>query len=1352
MKKLYIFKLLLLFLVPFSVFAQVQKAQTLQVGNTSTATMNSSAALQIDATNRGFLPPRMGLSQITAIANPVEGLMVYCTDCSPKTTLSFDGINWVNANGQQPITITPPALTTDVTATTGVASATVAFTAPTSNSGGAIVGYTVISFPGGIQATGTSSPIIINGLTAGTSYTFTVRATNVSGLTSTSASSNSVTPTASVPGAVTAVTATTGTGTTASVAFTAPANNGGAVITNYTVTSNPGAITATGTTSPITISGLSLGTSYTFTVVATNAQGGVSTASTASNSIAIAATAPNAPTIGTATITGNTASVAFTAPANTGGAAITDYTVIPSPATTPAIFTGTSSPISVPGLSAGINYSFKVTATNSAGTSAASAASNFVQAAGAPSAPTGLVATAVSGTSASVSFTAANSNGSAVTTYTVTPSPATTPATFTASTSPITVTGLTTGTNYTFSVTATNAVGTSTAGTVSYTPQNSVPTPPSGVLATAANASASINFTAPSSDGGASITGYTVTSSPGGITASGTTSPITVNGLTNDTAYTFTVVATNSVGNSVASSPSNPVTPAGAPTPVLTTNNITSVAAFSLRKLYSTYSGPAIKVRRSSDNTEQDIPFTESGSIDTAALTTFVGAENGFVSIWYDQSGAGNNAVQATAANQPTIVSSGSITTLNGKPSILSANSAAYLQVNTGSILGGTALLPENHVQAVAALSASVGHSIISNDQEGRYGHGVGIGPSGAYFAMFNNNFYAGAAGSFPFNSLAVVSTSWSTTNGKKAWVNGAQVWSDATNDIGNGGNLSGLAYLFVQMPNVSPTANKYISEIFVTKNAIPNYVRSVVEADQASYYALTLAQTVALPSPPTNVAAVAGNGTASISFTTSVGATSYTVTSSPGGLISTGNTSPIQVSGLTNGTAYTFTVVATNANGNSSASSVSNSVIPSSGAGQQTVAGAPTIGTAVAGNASASVAFTAPANNGNSTITGYTVTSNPGGIAVTGTTSPISVSGLTVGTSYTFSVVATNSVGNSFSSAASNAVIPFGVPTNPVIGTITTFGLAASIPVTVANNGSAITSYTTTVNPGNLVFNSATAAVTVNLPTAGNYSVTVTATNSAGTSAISPAVSFTVAAITSPQLASNISLADSNGTSFAAINGITAATVISVGGTCPSSITWQGITYPTVNIGGQCWTARNSKATPTVSGLSYSFYLGAADETSVQEGLYYTWDAAMNGSTSERAQGVCPTGWHIPSTAEINYLIYSTGLNVSSINTNIGSSISGATNWMNSLMKTGTFPNATNYTGFSITNGGYRSEGNVWTGNFGNDPNVSSSALWSSSQTDAYNAVRAAFVDVNNSLIVGRNKLRWFSVRCLKD
>jgi len=94
-----------------------------------------------------------------------------------------------------------------------------------------------------------------------------------------------------------------------------------------------------------------------------------------------------------------------------------------------------------------------------------------------------------------------------------------------------------------------------------------------------------------------------------------------------------------------------------------------AAAAYSLRKLRSGYSGSAIKVRRSSDNTEQDIGFVDN-ELDTSTLATFCSGTDGFVKTWYDQSGNGNDATQTTAADQPKIVSSGSVITENGKPSV----------------------------------------------------------------------------------------------------------------------------------------------------------------------------------------------------------------------------------------------------------------------------------------------------------------------------------------------------------------------------------------------------------------------------------------------------------------------------------------------------------------------------------------------------------------------------------------------------------------------------------------------------------------------------------------------------------
>ena len=112
-----------------------------------------------------------------------------------------------------------------------------------------------------------------------------------------------------------------------------------------------------------------------------------------------------------------------------------------------------------------------------------------------------------------------------------------------------------------FTYTATNAGGTSAPATVTITVNAAVPGAPTIGTATAGDQQASVTFTAPTDTGGAPITGYEVTVQPGGTKVSGTASPITVPGLTNGQAYTFTVAAKNSAGTGAASAPSNAVTP-----------------------------------------------------------------------------------------------------------------------------------------------------------------------------------------------------------------------------------------------------------------------------------------------------------------------------------------------------------------------------------------------------------------------------------------------------------------------------------------------------------------------------------------------------------------------------------------------------------------------------------------------------------------------------------------------------------------------------------------------------------------------------------------------------------------------
>lgn len=131
-----------------------------------------------------------------------------------------------------------------------------------------------------------------------------------------------------------------------------------------------------------------------------------------------------------------------------------------------------------------------------------------------------------------------------------------------------------------------------------------------------------------------------------------------------------------------------------------------AAAGWSLRKLDSTYTGHAIKVRRSSDNTEQDIDFLPSGYLDTASLKSFVGSNSGYVTTWYDQSGNGRNLTQTTAANQPRIVDAGTVFRVNGKVSIKYIIANSWYLRNTALAISGGAnffMLSVSNTDVVAA-------------------------------------------------------------------------------------------------------------------------------------------------------------------------------------------------------------------------------------------------------------------------------------------------------------------------------------------------------------------------------------------------------------------------------------------------------------------------------------------------------------------------------------------------------------------------------------------------------------------------------------------------------------------------
>ncbi|MCC6504808.1 MAG: fibronectin type III domain-containing protein, partial [Aquimonas sp.] len=303
-------------------------------------------------------------------------------------------------------------------------------------------------------------------------------------------------------------------------------------------------------------------------------------AETVPQSFAVDAVVPGAPTLGTATAGDGQASVSFVAPSFTGGASITGYTVTSTPDGLTG--TGADSPITVSGLTNGVAYTFSVTATNSVGTGPASESSNSVT-------PT-----------ANQTITFANPGSQA---FGTTPTRSATassglPVVYSSATTGVCT--ISEGGTLSFIATGTCTIHADQAGNAAFNPSPTVPqsfavdavAPAAPMIgtATAGDGQASVSFVAPSFTGGAPILGYTVTSNPAGLTGTGAASPISVTGLSNGVAYTFSVTATNSAGTGPASAATNEVTPRG-PQATLTAIATPATVAFGATSTLSTTGG-----------------------------------------------------------------------------------------------------------------------------------------------------------------------------------------------------------------------------------------------------------------------------------------------------------------------------------------------------------------------------------------------------------------------------------------------------------------------------------------------------------------------------------------------------------------------------------------------------------------------------------------------------------------------------------------------------------------------------------------------------------------------------------------
>ena len=200
------------------------------------------------------------------------------------------------------------------------------------------------------------------------------------------------------------------------------------------------------------------------------------------------------------------------------------------------------------------------------------------------------------------------------------------------------------------------------------------------------------------------------------------------------------------------------------------------VAAYGMRRLLGTYSGNILRLRRSSDDAQSDFGALGNGDLDTGAISAWLGADTGYVVTWYDQSGGGRNATQATTTAQPLYVASGQ----NAKPVLrydqvndVLAASVPTTDVTAWSFFAtfatGATLATSNGQQSVLSTggtaTSSVRWAMIVAGSNATSGLGWG-----GTAANVNLGSGAGLAINTPYVRCTTKSTAWAQ------WQNGAAI------------------------------------------------------------------------------------------------------------------------------------------------------------------------------------------------------------------------------------------------------------------------------------------------------------------------------------------------------------------------------------------------------------------------------------------------------------------------------------------------------------------------------------------------------------------------------------------------
>lgn len=247
-----------------------------------------------------------------------------------------------------------------------------------------------------------------------------------------------------------------------------------------------------------------------------------------------------------------------------------------------------------------------------------------------------------------------------------------------------------------------------------------------------------------------------------------------------------------------------------------------ATAAYSVRLLSSTYFGSCLRVRRDSDNAEQDIGFV-AGWLDEGAITTFCGASNGYVVTWYDQSEGGYDAIMTTSTRQPQIYNGSVILTDNGKPSLTKVDTSTALSNDTL----GTHSQP-NTIFTVGKLNSSNNGRLYDNQ--------LGNGDDQALYVSSNTiRMYAGnqisAAGTGNTDAQTLFTTLFNTTT-SLCRANGNQIISgDVSTD-----SLIGITLMNRSTSNIA--ADSMQSCIVYSDDQTANFdaIEAIINTDFGVY------------------------------------------------------------------------------------------------------------------------------------------------------------------------------------------------------------------------------------------------------------------------------------------------------------------------------------------------------------------------------------------------------------------------------------------------------------------------------------------------------------------------------------